>query len=69
MITIDQVEFVIQKNRFEMNIYGGSKFRILFIRDFVTPIARATRPGVSAFRVVLNAPATRAALAQLGMKI
>jgi len=37
--------------------------------DFVTPIARARRAGVSAFRGILNAPATRAALAQLGMRI
>jgi putative molybdopterin biosynthesis protein len=37
--------------------------------DFVTPVARAGRPGINAFRARLVHPATRAALARLGMKI
>ena len=36
--------------------------------DFVVPTTRAERPGVSAFRERLADPATRAALARLGMK-
>jgi putative molybdopterin biosynthesis protein len=37
--------------------------------DFVTPKARAQRPGVKAFRVWLDDPATRERLARLGMKL
>jgi putative molybdopterin biosynthesis protein len=37
--------------------------------DFVTPKARAQRPGVKAFRVWLDDPATRERLARLGMKV
>jgi len=37
--------------------------------DFVTPKARAQRPGVKAFRVWLDDPETRERLARLGMKI
>jgi putative molybdopterin biosynthesis protein len=36
--------------------------------DFVTPAARAARPGIAAFRARLSEPATRAALARLGMR-
>jgi putative molybdopterin biosynthesis protein len=36
--------------------------------DFVSPASRANRPGVQAFRARLNDPATREALARLGMK-
>jgi len=36
--------------------------------DFVTPKARADRPGVQAFRARLVAPATREALLRFGMK-
>ena len=36
--------------------------------DFVTPTARAERPGVQAFRARLADPPTREALARLGMK-
>jgi putative molybdopterin biosynthesis protein len=36
--------------------------------DFVVPKARAERPGVKAFRERLADPATRDALARLGMK-
>jgi putative molybdopterin biosynthesis protein len=36
--------------------------------DFVVPTTRAERPGVAAFRKRLSDPATRAALARLGMK-
>jgi putative molybdopterin biosynthesis protein len=36
--------------------------------DFVTPISRAGRPGVQAFRARLANPATRDALARLGLK-
>jgi putative molybdopterin biosynthesis protein len=36
--------------------------------DFVSPIARAERPGVRTFRERLADPATRDALARLGMK-
>jgi putative molybdopterin biosynthesis protein len=36
--------------------------------DFVTPTARAERPGVQAFRARLADPATRAALVRLGMQ-
>jgi putative molybdopterin biosynthesis protein len=35
--------------------------------DFVTPAARADRPGVKAFVALLSEPATREALARLGM--
>jgi putative molybdopterin biosynthesis protein len=37
--------------------------------DFVTPTARAERRGVMAFRATLRHPATRDALARLGMKV
>jgi putative molybdopterin biosynthesis protein len=37
--------------------------------DFVVPKSRAGRNGVAAFRNLLNEPATREALARLGMKI
>jgi putative molybdopterin biosynthesis protein len=37
--------------------------------DFVTPKARADRPGVRAFAARLADPATRAALARLGMEL
>jgi putative molybdopterin biosynthesis protein len=37
--------------------------------DFVTPKTRAERPGVQAFRERLADPATREALAGLGMKL
>jgi putative molybdopterin biosynthesis protein len=37
--------------------------------DFVVPKSRAHRPGVSAFRAWLDKPATRDALARLGMKV
>jgi putative molybdopterin biosynthesis protein len=37
--------------------------------DFVTPKARAERPGVAAFRERLADPATRDALVRLGMPI
>ncbi len=37
--------------------------------DFVTPIARAQRPGVIAFRALLAEPSVRAALANLGMNL
>jgi len=36
--------------------------------DFVTPVARADRPGVRAFVALLGEPATREALVRLGMK-
>jgi putative molybdopterin biosynthesis protein len=36
--------------------------------DFVVPVARAHRPGVAAFRARLADPATREALARLGMQ-
>jgi putative molybdopterin biosynthesis protein len=36
--------------------------------DFVVPVSRADRPGVVAFRTLLDDPATRAALARLGMR-
>jgi putative molybdopterin biosynthesis protein len=36
--------------------------------DFVTPKARADRPGVAAFRARLHDPATRDALTRLGMR-
>ena len=36
--------------------------------DFVVPKARGERPGVTAFRTRLADPATRDALARLGMK-
>jgi putative molybdopterin biosynthesis protein len=37
--------------------------------DFVVPKARSDRPGVVAFRNLLNAPEARTALARLGMKV
>jgi putative molybdopterin biosynthesis protein len=37
--------------------------------DFVVPKSRANRAGVAAFKKVLNEPATRDALARLGMKV
>jgi putative molybdopterin biosynthesis protein len=37
--------------------------------DFVTPVARADRPGVRAFRALLTDGTTRAALEKLGMKV
>jgi putative molybdopterin biosynthesis protein len=37
--------------------------------DFVTPRARAERPGVIAFRKLLASPETREALARLGMRV
>jgi putative molybdopterin biosynthesis protein len=37
--------------------------------DFVVPKARANRPGVVAFTKLLGEPATRDALASLGMKV
>jgi putative molybdopterin biosynthesis protein len=37
--------------------------------DFVTPKARAERPGVAAFKTLLAAPETRDALARLGMRV
>jgi putative molybdopterin biosynthesis protein len=36
--------------------------------DFIVPRSRADRPGVVAFRELLEQPATRDALAALGMK-
>jgi putative molybdopterin biosynthesis protein len=36
--------------------------------DFVTPKARAGRPGIKAFRALLAEPATREALSRIGMK-
>jgi putative molybdopterin biosynthesis protein len=36
--------------------------------DFVVPVSRAGRPGVSAFRQLLNEPATQETLAALGMR-
>jgi putative molybdopterin biosynthesis protein len=36
--------------------------------DFVTPVTRAARPGVQAFKTLLAEPATRDALSRLGMK-
>ena len=35
--------------------------------DFIVPQARANRPGVAAFMALLQEPATREALARLGM--
>jgi putative molybdopterin biosynthesis protein len=37
--------------------------------DFVVPKSRANRAGVEAFKKLLNEPATREALARLGMKV
>ena len=37
--------------------------------DFVVPVARANRPGLVAFRTQLQNPATRMALARLGMRL
>src|SRR5262245_36035232 len=37
--------------------------------DFVVPKSRANRAGVAAFKMFLNAPSTREALARLGMKV
>jgi putative molybdopterin biosynthesis protein len=37
--------------------------------DFVVPKSRANRAGVAAFKKLLNEPATREALARLGMKV
>jgi putative molybdopterin biosynthesis protein len=37
--------------------------------DFAVPKARSDRPGVVAFRNLLNAPDARAALARLGLKV
>jgi hypothetical protein len=37
--------------------------------DFVTPAARAGRPGVTAFVARLRDPATREALVRLGMEV
>jgi putative molybdopterin biosynthesis protein len=37
--------------------------------DFVVPASRASRPGVAAFKALLNEPSTRSALTRLGMKI
>jgi putative molybdopterin biosynthesis protein len=37
--------------------------------DFVVPTSRAARPGVVAFKKLLTEPATRNALARLGMKV
>jgi putative molybdopterin biosynthesis protein len=37
--------------------------------DFVVPASRASRPGVAAFKALLDEPSTRTALTRLGMKI
>jgi putative molybdopterin biosynthesis protein len=37
--------------------------------DFVVPASRASRPGVAAFKALLNEPSTRSALTRLGMQI
>jgi putative molybdopterin biosynthesis protein len=37
--------------------------------DFVVPKSRTSRPGVAAFKKLLNEPSTREALARLGMKV
>jgi putative molybdopterin biosynthesis protein len=36
--------------------------------DFVVPMSRASRPGVAAFKALVNEASTREALARLGMK-